>query len=428
MAGPRLLLCALLVLLASCARAPLKGMEGAFRPATELPATAADSFPLDGLRLAWQRNLAVFGSSPVIPQELRFGERVIARDDYRRALEALGPELESLERFNAFLRENFELHEVYGDEGWSQIFSTAYYDVSLRGSRKPTAEHTEPLYALPPDLVTVDLRAYAERLPDLKPLQDLVLEQKSRTPSWRGRLVPGEPAKVVPYYQRSEIQGAPRPLGGRGLELAWVNPIDAFYLEIQGSGEVVFADGKKLRLGYAGQNGSPYTPIGRFLWDVIPREQMSMQRIRRHLEGLGREQQQELFDKNASYVFFKQQDKLGALGYSGAEVTAHRSIAMDQFLFPQGVLGFLEIEHPVFAAEEDLDPSSWEARPRWVFNQDTGGAIKGGGRVDLFMGAGPEAERAAGVMKRKGRLWMAAPKEEFLQRLRASAAPVARRR
>jgi membrane-bound lytic murein transglycosylase A len=100
-------------------------------------------------------------------------------------------------------------------------------------------------------------------------------------------------------------------------------------------------------------------------------------------------------------------------------VTAGRTIATDKFLFPKGVLGFLDIELPVFPDSTALDPSGYEHKPRWVFDQDTGGAIRGGGRVDLYMGQGLEAERLAGVMKKGGQLWMVAPKAEFLERLRA---------
>ena len=104
---------------------------------------------------------------------------------------------------------------------------------------------------------------------------------------------------------------------------------------------------------------------------------------------------------------------------SGAEVTAGRTIATDRFFFPKGLLGYLDIELPVFADASAIDPTSWERKPRFVFDQDTGGAIRGGGRVDLYMGQGAEAERIAGVMKRDGRLWVMVPNEEFLARIRA---------
>jgi len=406
----------LILFLQSCARAPLTDPLKAFHPSGS--PDLRDAYPIETLREAVDKTLAAFKSSSTIPQEFYFGERVIKRHEYQSALEALVPELQSYERFHEFVMRNFDFFEVYGDESYGQIFSTGYYDVVMLGSRKPSGKFTEPLYRFPPDIVSVDLKAFAERLPDVKPLQSMVAEMKSPKPAWRGRLLQeGNQTKVVPYFQRAEIQRA-RPLAGKKLELAYVDPIDAFFVEIQGSGVVEFDDGKRMRVGYDGQNGSPYVPIGRHLLHVIPKELMSMQRIRQHLETLSRDQQQEIFDKNPSFVFFKEL-KGESLTYSGAEVTAHRTIASDSFLFPKGLLGFMEMEMPIFADPAALDPSGWEMKPRWVFDQDTGGAIRGGGRTDIYMGQGPDAARSAGVMKRKGKLWYAAPKPEFVESLNA---------
>lgn len=411
------------ILLAACARAPLEDPMLAFRAAESAPAFE-DSFPLETLREALDRTLAAYKDSKTIPESFRFAGREIPREEYRRALEALRPELESLERFHAFVRENFDLYEVYGSNEWGKAFATGYYDPKVEGSEKKRGRFTQPLYRPPPDLVSVDLAAFASRRPELEPLQKLVTEQKSKAPVWRGRLL-AEEKKIIPYYDRAEIDAAPGALAGRKLELAWVDPIDAFFLQIQGSGVVEFESGKKLRVGYAGQNGFPYVAIGKHLTEVIPIEQMSMQRIRQHLETLPKERQQELFNKNPSYVFF--QELFGdSLTYSGAEVTPGRAIATDQFFFPKGTLAFLDIELPVFADAAAIEPSSWERKPRWVFDLDTGGAIRGGGRLDLYMGRDQEAARMAGVMKRDGRLWYAAPKEKFLERLRESTVHSAR--
>jgi membrane-bound lytic murein transglycosylase A len=141
-----------------------------------------------------------------------------------------------------------------------------------------------------------------------------------------------------------------------------------------------------------------------------------MQRIRAYLASVPPAERDQVFFKNPSYVFFQPLESQ-SLTYSGAEVTAGRTIATDKFLFPKGVLGFFAIEEPTFAGEADLNASGWEAKPRFVFDQDTGGAIRGGGRVDLYMGQGPGAARKAGVMKRDGKLWGLAPKQVFLDRL-----------
>ncbi|MGZ3651984.1 MAG: MltA domain-containing protein [Bdellovibrionota bacterium] len=405
----------LALFLVSCSRTPLTDPAKAFLPAESAP-ELRDSYPIETLREALKNTLAAFKAGHNIPATFQFAGRTIARDDYRRALEALEPELESFERFHSFVRENFEFLPVYGGDSAGEVLSTGYFDAALKGSRKQGGAFTEPLYRAPSDMVSVDLKAFADRLPDLKSLQSLLLESVSKTPSWRGRLVKeGAIPRVVPYYSRSEIQRE-RVLAKRGLEIVYVDPIDEFFLEIQGSGTVSLDGGKEIRVGYDSQNGAPYTPIGRFLWDIIPKEKMSMQRIRAHLTTLDRGRQQDLFDKNASYVFFK--ELRGApVTYCGAEVTPNRTIASDQGLFPKGVLEFLIVDEPVFAHPGDLDPTSWEPRPRWVFDQDTGGAIRGGGRIDLYTGRGFDAERVAGVMKRPGKLWGLAPKPEFLAKL-----------
>ncbi|MGE3262444.1 MAG: murein transglycosylase A [Bacteriovoracia bacterium] len=410
-------LAAFLFLVSSCSRAPLEDPNKLFRPADEVPALA-DSFPIETLRDALKRTLVAYESSSIIPSEFRFAGRTVSRADYRLALQALAPEMENINRFQAFVRENFDFYEVYGRDKWGEIFSTGYYEVKMHGSRKKTKAFSQPIYRTPADLVSIDLSAYALRYPDMKAAQLAVLEQKSKTPIWRGRLI-AESKKVVPYYDRAEIERT-QALAGKKSEIAWVDPIDAFFLEIQGSGTVLLPNGKSIRVGYAAQNGWPYQAIGKFLFDVIPKEQMSMQRIRQFLQALPREKQQEIFDKNPSYVFFQELKSL-SLTYSGAEVTPARTIATDQVLYPKGTLGFLDVELPVFADDTALEPASWEAKPRWVFDQDTGGAIRGGGRVDLYMGDDEQAARQAGVMKRTGKLWVVAPKESFLAKLKSTA-------
>ncbi len=402
------------LLLASCARAPLEDPKGAFRLSTgpELK----DSLPLSSLKEALERNLVAFSTSTTIPAEYQFGERIVSREDYQKSLAALAPELESMDRFQSFVRMNFDFYEVYGNEdGWGTIFSTGYYDPTVQGSKKKTDRFSRAIYKTPSDLVSIDLGAYAEKFPDQEIWQKARTEQKSPTPLWRGRYV-AESKKIIPYYSRKEIE-ADLPLKGKGLELAWLDPVDAFFLEIQGSGVVEFTKGKKIRVGYDGQNGYAYAPIGKYMLDAIPLELMSMQRIRQHLNSLSPEARDSILFQNPSYVFFRELAGL-SLTYSGAEVTPGRTIATDKFLFPKGTLNYLEIETPVFSDGEAFDPSDWITTPRWVFDQDTGGAIRGGGRVDLYMGQSEEAERMAGVMKRTGKLWALVPKEEFLQRLR----------
>ncbi|RZA08366.1 MAG: transglycosylase [Proteobacteria bacterium] len=410
----RLLSFFLVCLLAACARAPLIDPKFTYH-AGSMPPELRDTLDLGSLRMALERTLRTFeDKAPNLPAQYAFGERTVSQADYRRALEALRPELETWERFLAFVSVNFEFYEVYGAKSFGEVLSTGYYDPVMKGSPKRSEQFSRPLYRPPGDMVSIDLAAFAERNPGLAPLQSIVSEQKSKNPIWRGRYVP-ETKKVIPYYERAEIDGPGKPLAGKGLEIAWLDPVDAFFLEIQGSG-VVELPNRSMRVGYAAQNGSAYLPIGKFLTNVIPLEQMSMQRIRAHLATLPAEERDAVLFKNPSYVFFKELDSQ-SVTYSGAEVTAGRTIATDKFLFPKGVLGFLSIEEPTFADARAMDPNGWEAKPRFVFDQDTGGAIRGGGRVDLYMGQGAEVARRAGVMKREGKLWGLAPKAEFLERL-----------
>jgi membrane-bound lytic murein transglycosylase A len=207
----------------------------------------------------------------------------------------------------------------------------------------------------------------------------------------------------VPYYSRREIDEFGS-LRGRGYEIAWVkNPIDLFFLHIQGSGILQLEDGRRLLIGYAGANGRPYRSIGRLLIDrgKIPQEEMSMQRLRGYLADHV-EEQSEILAHNESYVFFRfLQD--GPLGSLEVPLTAGRSIATDARLFPKGALAMISTEAPLLDAAGQL--AGWQAFSRFVVNQDTGGAIRGPQRVDLYFGTGAEAGASAGFMNRPGKLY-----------------------
>ena len=213
----------------------------------------------------------------------------------------------------------------------------------------------------------------------------------------------GGKGNLVPYYSRREIDELGS-LRGRGYEIAWVkNPIDFFFLHIQGSGILRLEDGRRLLVGYAGANGRPYRSIGRLLIDrgKIPQEEMSMQRLRRYLLDYP-EEQNEIFFYNESYVFFRFSEE-GPLGNIEVPLTPGRSIATDARLFPKGALAFIVTERPVLDAAGQL--IGWQSFSRFVLNQDTGGAIRGPQRADLYFGSGFEAEAGAGYMNRPGKLY-----------------------
>jgi membrane-bound lytic murein transglycosylase A len=219
----------------------------------------------------------------------------------------------------------------------------------------------------------------------------------------------------LPYYTREEIESK-QVLEGQNLEFAWVDPVDAFFVQIQGSGTVRFEDGEELRLGYAAKNGHPFIGISKYLSDVIPVERMSMQAVDGYLRQLPEDEMKRILNKNPSYVFFRILEGKPVTSL-GAEVVDGRTIATDPSFFPKGALAYMEFPKPVFKDEASIEPIGWEPTSRLVLDQDTGGAIRGPYRVDLYWGSGKEAGRHAGVMKERGRLYYLVPKDGFLEEL-----------
>lgn len=287
----------------------------------------------------------------------------------------------------ALIKAFFESHLtpwqlVNPDEGREGLV-TGYYEPLLKGARQKGGAARYPLFGPPDDLLTVD---FGDLFPELKNMR------------LRGRV---EGKKVVPYWTRGELGEHPDAL--RGKALAWVHdPIEAFFLEVQGSGRVELPDGSLLRLGYADQNGQPYRSIGRWLIEKgeLKPEQASMEGIkswaRAHPERL-----EELLNANPSYVFFRVLPKGdgGPLGALGLPLTPGRSIAVDPRTTPLGVPVFLSTTWP-----NDPKPLT-----RLMLAQDTGGAIRGAVRADFFWGFGAEAGALAGRMKQRGRMWLLMP-------------------
>lgn len=257
-----------------------------------------------------------------------------------------------------FLEASFVPYAVrsgYSDEG---LF-TGYYEPVLRGSWQPSAIYRYPVYRQPPKR--------------------------------NGATLPS----------RAEIDAGA--LAGRGLELLWLDdPVDAFFLHIQGSGQVEMANGTRVRIGYAGKNGHAYFPIGRELIrrGEVPQEQMSMQAIRQWLAANPR-QAPGLMAMNDSYVFFRLIDGNGPIGAQGVALVAGRSIAVDPAFVPYGVPIWLETSNPL---------AGGSPMRRLVVAQDTGGAIKGPIRGDLFWGSDALAAEGAGLMKQPGRWFLLLPR------------------
>jgi membrane-bound lytic murein transglycosylase A len=279
----------------------------------------------------------------------------------------------------------YRLTDVLSDGSKGPGLVTGYYEPLLQGSRKRTKTFNVPLYGPPDDMLTIDLG-------------DLYPELKGRRV--RGRV---EGRKVVPYFERAEIAAKPPLL--RGHELLWVdNAVDAFFLEVQGSGRVRLRDGKTVRITYADQNGQPYRPIGRYLVDLgaMPLETVSLQSIRQWIKDNPR-RMQEVLNANPSVVFFREEriadPNEGPKGTLGVPLTAERSIAVDPQYLPLGA--------PVFIAT--TYPDSAVPLNRLMLAQDTGGAIRGLVRADLFWGFGASAAESAGKMKQPARMWLLWP-------------------
>lgn len=279
-----------------------------------------------------------------------------------------------------FFENQFTPYAVSGNNGREGMF-TGYYEAELNGSLTQKGKYQTPLYARPADLVSVNLG-------------DFVPELKGKT--IQGRVV-GE--NLTPYYTRAQIDNGA--LKNSAIPVVWVDdPVDAFFLHIQGSGLVKMDDGSALQVGYAAQNGHSYYAIGKTLVErgVLTKDTVSMQTIRAWLEANPQEAGT-LMDSNNSYVFFRVLDGTGPLGAQGVPVTAGRSLAVDKNLLPFGLPLYLDAQDPDGVALQRL-----------MIAQDTGGAIKGAVRGDYFWGAGDTAADKAGRMKSSGYYYALLPK------------------
>jgi membrane-bound lytic murein transglycosylase A len=274
------------------------------------------------------------------------------------------------------LAARFEVVQSPGRDGQGGVLFTGYYEIELEGSLTPSAQFPYPLYKRPPEL---------------------------RDGAGSSPQNPGASGSSGPYYTRREIDSEGK-LRGRGLELLWLrNPVDGFFLHVQGSGQIRLPNGQVRRVNYAGANGHPYYSLGRILIEEgrMSPAMMSMPNLRRYFLSHPEETARLLY-RNPRYIFFRQVEQ-GPQGNLGLLLVAGRSIATDQTLFPAGGVALVQIQRPVFNAQGDI--TAWLPASRLVFNHDTGSAITGPGRVDLFWGHGARAEMAAGHMQHTGTLF-----------------------
>ncbi len=286
-----------------------------------------------------------------------------------------------------FFLTNFEPYAIAANGAREGLF-TGYFEPEVPGARAPGGAYETPLLARPRDLITVDLGQFS---PDLQ-----------------GREIDGriDGTHLVPYYDRAQIEAGA--LARQRLGLLWLkSPIDAFILQIQGSGRVVLPSGRIVRVAYAAQNGRPYVPIGRVLAEMgaMPLDAVSLQSIRAWLEAHPGQAKQ-VMDANPSYVFFREIDDLppneGPPGALGAPLTPRRSLAVDR--------RFLPLAAPVWI--DTTDPLSGAPLQRLMVAQDIGGDIRGPVRGDIFWGWGKEAEAKAGKMHARGSAFVLLPRPQ----------------
>ena len=385
---PALFALILLLFLAACQQQPSETAPPELRlepvSFTELPGWQEDD-PLPALP-AFLRSCAVFAKrDPDRP--MGNNERFGTVADWQAVCREAG----SLPQDGAAVRRFFETRFLpyrITDRGEAEGLFTGYYEPLLYGSVQPDARFRYPLYRRPPELVTVELGRF-----------DPELDGKRIA----GRLDGG---RLLPFPDRAAItDGA---LEGRGLELVWVDdPIALFFLHIQGSGQILLPDGSRMRVGYDGWNGRPYRAIGRELIarGEIPREEMSLFAIRDWLKA-NPEEARALLDSNPSYVFFRELSGLaeasGPPGSMGVPLSPGRSLAVDRRFVPLGLPLWLDSTVPT--------PDGLRPLRRLMIAQDTGGAIKGPVRGDVFWGAGAFAEYLAAHMKQPGRLYILLPR------------------
>ncbi len=281
-----------------------------------------------------------------------------------------------------FYQSHFRAHRVHGKNNTRTGLITGYYEPILSGSLKPDSQYRYPVYGPPEDMIVVDL---AEQYPSLKGMR------------LRGRLIDN---RLVPYWSRAEIDTGDLPL--QGQEILWLDdPHDSFFAQIQGSAQVALADGSRVGIGYANQNGHPYFAVGKKLVEMGELElaSVSLFTIRQWLRN-NPARADSVLNANPSYVFFELRDSVdeGPRGSLNVPLTAGRSIAVDRNVIPLG--------SPVWIDTSLPDGSTYQ---RMMMAQDTGGAISGPVRADVFFGAGDNAEQLAGEMKQSGSLYVLQP-------------------
>lgn len=345
----------------------------------QTPATLSDDLNIEQLVHGIRSNIKQLKKNGT-QGDFNFGGDIVSKQIYVKGLEFLIREYEkkpSKEQFIQTVRRNFDFYRIYGGSGKGDMRLTAYVEADIPGSKTRSKQYPIALYAKPTDLVEIPLKAYTH--PDYS---HLAIDSNLKM---LGRI---DGSQIVPFYSREEIDGGNK-LAGRGLELCYVKAFDAFFMHIQGSGTIHFQDGTTVRLGYAGQNGRKYIDYHDAWFGKVPLIKLNLRDVGSYLDQLPHREAMTLLYLNPSYVFFRKL-RSGPITSMGSEVISGRTIATDPRYFPKGALAYI-----VF------NKTNGDTVNRFVLDQDAGGAIKGPGRVDLFVGTGTqnlELREATGSM------------------------------
>ena len=347
----------------------LDAIDASLGALSRMPDQATQTFGKDTYTVSWVRtSLSVF----------------------RKFLQS-APTAEAIDRF---VQTHYRVYRSVGSDAEGKVLFTGYYEPEIDGCLSPEPGCETPVYGVPADLVRIDLGAFSPRFSEEKIV---------------GRVAGHH---VVPYWERRDIEN-PAVFRSEVDVLAWVkDPVAFFFLQVQGSGKIRLPSGERISIHYAASNGRPYRSIGKLMLDegIFAAGQVSMQGIRRYLQAHP-ERVPEILQANPSYVFFEKVSA-GPIGSLGVPLTTCRSIALDHRIFPKGGLAYIRTVKPAripvaddpVPGDEEI-PTKWVPFGRFVLAQDTGGAIRGPGRADLFCGSGPEADWLAGHLQHPGVLY-----------------------
>jgi len=369
--------------------------EEAMTPVSFFYPEFRDDMDTASLVFAIQKNIQYL--ERLDPQKIfYYGSQSVRCEDVKEGQEAflqLLAENPDPEQLNRAIRDNFLVFRATGREGSRQVLFTGYFEPVYEAGLFPDDTFKYPIYNRPGDLITADLSLFKSELKGEKIV---------------GRI---QGQQFLPYFSRYHIDEE-NALKGRDLEIAWLkDPVDVSFLQIQGSGRLRLRDGSTIHVGYSASNGLGYQSIGKYLVNkgFLVMEEISMQAIRKYLKEHP-EKVKDVLYSNPSYIF-SQRVPTGPLGNIRVPLTPGRSLALDAKLFPKGALAFISCKKPSIDSHGNI--TGWNKFSRFVLNQDTGGAIKGAGRADIFWGSGAYAETAAGHLKHEGELYLLIKKPKF---------------